>query len=169
MSTASKKSVLIVDDDKAGEVIATCLEKLGYYTIYYQNGSQAFEQIESGLKYRIAIIDYSLSDISGNEIVLLSKKMNPDSPVIVTSGYNKVNHNGDLFVQKPFEMGFLEEKSNCFWQDNIEDRKGRPCSSYFFQAVFVPAAMVCEEWHCERRFSNSFINSSDGGIACSSL
>jgi len=114
VSTASKKSVLIVDDDKAGEVIATCLEKLGYYTIYYQTGSQAFEQIESGLKYRIAIIDYSLSDIAGNEIVLLSKKMNPDSPVIVTSGYNNVNHDGDLFVQKPFEMKLLEDKINLF-------------------------------------------------------
>ena len=109
-----KTSVLIVDDDKAGEVISVCLEKLGYYTIYYQTGSQALEEIESGLKYRIAIIDYSLSDIAGNEIVLLSKKMNPDSPVIVTSGYNNINHNGDLFVQKPFDIKLLEGKIKMF-------------------------------------------------------
>ena len=40
--------------------------------------------------------------------------MNPDTPVIVISGYNKVNHNGDLFIQKPFELNFIESKIKMF-------------------------------------------------------
>ena len=60
-----KKSVLIVDDEKVGEAIAEHLERTGYYAIYYQNSKTAVEQINSGLKYNIAIIDYSLPEIPG--------------------------------------------------------------------------------------------------------
>ena len=111
---SAKKSVLIVDDEQVGEAIAEYLEKVGYYAIYFKNGKTAAEQIKSGLKYSIALIDYSLPEIPGNEIVLLSKKMNPDTPVIVISGYDKVNHSGDLFVPKPFQPDFIDQKIRTF-------------------------------------------------------
>ena len=107
---SDKKSVLIIDDEQHGETIANYLERAGYYTIYFKEGKTAFEEIQSGLKYNIAIIDYSLPEIPGNDIVLLSKKNNPEAPVIVISGYDKVNHNGDLFIAKPFTPDLMDEK-----------------------------------------------------------
>ena len=94
----------------------------------------------------------------GNEIVSLSERMNPESSAIVTSGYNNVNHNGDMFVQKPFEVGFFEGKNQIVFS--------RIKADYYLYPATAP---LFKSWNCERRFSKSLINSSGGGTVFRTL
>jgi len=92
-----EKSILIVEDEEYVEVWERMLKREGFNPIIYSSGLEAVESIENGLKYSLALVDLSLPRISGEDIIALSKKLNPNVPVISISGYAKdpsssINH-----------------------------------------------------------------------------
>lgn len=89
MKTNSKLKgpVLFVDDNnELRESVKKYLELKGdYFVVDYESGLKAIEEIQNGLKYKVAIIDLSLDDIDGSEVIEVSKRVNPDAYVISSS------------------------------------------------------------------------------------
>lgn len=111
-----KHSILLVDDD-SGEDLQRYLELNKYFVIYYKDGRKAFDDIVNGLKYQLAIIDLSLPEVSGDEIILTSKIYNPKIPVISISGYNYEPMGSDKHIIKPFRTDNLTDIINSYFPD----------------------------------------------------
>jgi CheY-like chemotaxis protein len=90
-------SILVVEDEFRFEHYMTLyLEERGYDVFPFNFGNDAIGAIEEGLKYDLAIIDYSLRKYdcggpSGPDVIAASKTHVPEAPVICLTGYTDVD------------------------------------------------------------------------------
>ena len=82
-----KGTVLLVEDEISRVYLEESLEKAGYLVVSFEKGREVVEYIEGGFRYNVAIIDRCLSDISGDDIMKLSKRINPQAKVFNLSSY----------------------------------------------------------------------------------
>jgi len=98
----SDKTILLIEDNKIlRKYNAKFLENEGYIVFTEFNGADAIEKIESGLEYNLLITDMSLNSsridsaisnelqFDGGDIIETSKKLHPNIPILVITGYNK--------------------------------------------------------------------------------
>jgi CheY-like chemotaxis protein len=99
-------SILYVDDDY-DIFLEKLLARRGYTIIGYRSGGKALEDIESGLRYDLALIDLSLDDhaIDGNDVIHASSEHVPEAPIVSFSGYNNkpVGSNRHFVKTEPIE------------------------------------------------------------------
>jgi CheY-like chemotaxis protein len=112
-------TILIVEDeDQVLDVTQKILKRLGYNVLTARTG---MEGVDIGRSYDgdidLAIIDIYLSDIRGDVIYKLLKKVRRKLKVIILSGYafdgpaqNILNLGAQAFMQKPFKLAALSEK-----------------------------------------------------------
>lgn len=111
------KKILIVDDE-AGivEEVKAYFEEEGYRVETADTGKDGLKYLKR-MKPDILILDVKLPDISGLELLRISKETSPQTKVIVNTGYveqriidesNRLG--GDAFLQKPFDLARLEEE-----------------------------------------------------------
>lgn len=119
--------ILVVDDEEdVLFVVKTALEKAGYQVILANNGYDGLELYKSKSQLINAIVlDLTMPDIGGDEILEIISRDNPYIPVLLSSGYSQQeiqssikNHRYISFIQKPFqptslvkELGRLLEES----------------------------------------------------------
>ena len=113
------ETILIVDDDPmASQVGRDILERWGYRVMVADSGTEAIE-IYSEYKKRIhlVLLDVILPDLTGDQVFLTLKKINPNVLVIAASGYNVNQQIANLlgcgcvdFIQKPFQSRTLSSK-----------------------------------------------------------
>jgi CheY-like chemotaxis protein len=108
------KTILYVEDDAdcMPELLVKYFEREGYFVAHYWDGQEACDAIESGTQYGLIIADLSLPKIDGKEVIALSKRLHPETPAILTSGYVNVpgqNNYADAEVRKPFFFSDLEK------------------------------------------------------------
>jgi len=113
MSEASKRRVLVVEDEEmVREIVTWALEDLGFDVIGAASGDEAIGLIEDGL------VDLLLTDIrmpGGIDGWTLAEKARariPDLPVIYVSGYSHEPPRmtrGSIFVQKPLRTESLRQ------------------------------------------------------------
>lgn len=105
-----KKSILIVDDE---EIIREFLfEVLGedYDIQVAMDGDEAIEKLKTS-KFDLIITDLKMPRVSGEEVVKFARETDPNSKVIVISGYSSlytvsqsVNNGAYAFLSKPFSI-----------------------------------------------------------------
>lgn len=95
-----KKTILLVDDECASYT-ADLLKRMGYASVFYEQGKQAIREVNEGLYYDLALIDLSLPDIGGDEVIHVLKKKNPKIPVISFSGYANKSPLANAHFTKP--------------------------------------------------------------------
>lgn len=111
--------ILVVDDEKMIlDLTRRILERAGFEVETTDSGTEAARMFESPRDdISLAIIDYSLGDKSGIEVIEEVRKTQPDLPVIVSSGH--ILHPTDLpeqvhrnvtFLQKPYRANTLVEQ-----------------------------------------------------------
>ena len=110
-----KGPILFVEDDKLFSMLA--IDKLkdnGYEVHHFENIVSAYNEIEHGLFYRVALIDLSiggddsLNGDSGQYMAQLSKERNPDVPIIILSAYSHVTVPcADRILRKPIKINDL--------------------------------------------------------------
>jgi two-component system cell cycle sensor histidine kinase/response regulator CckA len=114
-----KETVLLIDDDEmvvdVGELI---LNNSGYDVVSAKSGKEAIDVYkENHGRIDMVILDMILPDMGGGDTYDRLKEINPETKVLLTSGYDKDYQGGDImergcdgFIQKPFNMNELLEK-----------------------------------------------------------
>jgi PAS domain S-box-containing protein len=110
--------VLVVDDDSAVCTTACAMLKhLGFETIEALGGREAvdmFERLHSEIRF--VLLDHAMREMNGAETLLRLREINPDVPVIITSGYSEteiamssVEARPAGFLQKPYRLAHFRE------------------------------------------------------------
>jgi CheY-like chemotaxis protein len=63
------------------------LKKLGHQTREARNGAQALTLIESGTPFDLMITDYSMPKMTGMQLAEAVRKLRPDLPIVLATGY----------------------------------------------------------------------------------
>jgi two-component system, OmpR family, response regulator CpxR len=105
-SHSSPGSILLVDDNKLGLSARRCvLEELGHRIATAANGVDALEQFEAG-KFDLVVTDYKMPKMDGRELIIKLRKLSPELPVIMISGFvdalglSEENTGADVVIQK---------------------------------------------------------------------
>ena len=115
-----QKIIFIDDEDALVELGESMLEKLGYNPVAMKSGLEALEIIQkSPSKFDIVITDMTMPDIQGTQLAGKIKKIRPDLPVILSTGFSNIadSENAspagiDAVIAKPFTMNSLARAIN---------------------------------------------------------
>jgi two-component system NtrC family sensor kinase len=103
-------SVLIVEDNRDVGTFATdALRELGYVTELRPNADEALEELKRQAgRYDVVFSDVVMPGTSGIELAQQIRKLYPDLPVVLTSGYSHVLAQNGTFgfelLQKPYSI-----------------------------------------------------------------
>jgi len=105
-----KKSILVVDDDKAVlEVITDILKLQGYRIDTAETGHEAIEKTEKKY-YNLALLDIKLPDMEGTHLLIKMHRETPKMMKIMITGYaslenaiESLNLGADAYLMKPIE------------------------------------------------------------------
>ena len=124
-------NILIADDELSmRELLEYMLTREGYRVSCAENGRKAITMIES-TPFDLLICDIRLGDISGLEVLKATKKINPQTVVIMISAYTttetaveSMNAGAFDFVPKPFNNQELKQTiANALTLKTVEDEK----------------------------------------------
>jgi DNA-binding response OmpR family regulator len=123
-----KKSILVVDDDKA--IIRTLwrvLFKSGYEVDTAETAGEALEKMKNK-QYDLAIIDVILPDLRGTELLVKAKDELKTTVKFIITGYPTGeigaaarDYGADAFILKPVKIPELLSVIHTFlndWEDN---------------------------------------------------
>jgi len=114
-AAAKHATILLVDDDpEIIEVLGLTLEHLGHRVTGITNGRKAIEAFKKG-NYDLVITDLGMPDVSGWDIARAVKKLKPDVPVLLITGWGMQIKKEQLVgvdgvVSKPFGRDVLSAK-----------------------------------------------------------
>ena len=112
-------TVLVADDDEgACELMAETLERAGFSVLRAEDGAQAVEIFrEHAEAIRLVVLDRTMPGESGAEALEDIRRIRPDVPVLLVSGYSQESSaqrfagmHVDGFLQKPFLPETLLER-----------------------------------------------------------
>ena len=107
------ETILLVDDETMViNVGKPLLEALGYRVLASTNGLEAIDMVaRQGKDIDLVILDLIMPGIDGGETFDRIRQLQPDMPMILSSGYSLsgqasdiINRGCDGFIQKPFNM-----------------------------------------------------------------
>lgn len=106
-----KRKILVVDDEESIRwVLGKCLEKAGYSIEYAEDGKGAIEKAQSK-GFSSIILDITMPDISGFEVLKELRAQGIDPPVIIITAQNTVKNAIDAmkqgaydYIAKPFDL-----------------------------------------------------------------
>jgi CheY-like chemotaxis protein len=110
--------ILLIDDEEAVRRMATmALHRLGYRVITAADPSIALKiYARAPRKIALVILDLSMPSMSGEECLRQLKKIRPDAPVLLSSGYSeadalaRIQDTGAIaFLHKPYTARSLGE------------------------------------------------------------
>ena len=111
------KIIFVEDEDAVRIVGARGLRQKGFNVVECISAENALEHIENGEKFDLMITDMVMPGISGAELAKIMKKKQPDTLIILASGYSEEIARKELagsqdffFLSKPYSLGNLSEK-----------------------------------------------------------
>jgi CheY-like chemotaxis protein len=111
-------TALIVDDEESvRDILSELLHELGYQTVLAENGIRGLELFKSmNESLAVAIVDLTMPEMSGTELVREIRWLNPEIPVILCTGMLFDDKKRELerlgvgtFLEKPFTKSDLEK------------------------------------------------------------
>jgi signal transduction histidine kinase/CheY-like chemotaxis protein len=115
-SEAARSHILVVDDDALIAMSTVdMIEDLGHRVLEAHSGSKALEIIESDVKIDLMITDYAMPRMTGADLILAARRVRPDLPVVLASGYADLPGGTPLDVprlNKPYDQRQLEVQIN---------------------------------------------------------
>jgi CheY-like chemotaxis protein/anti-sigma regulatory factor (Ser/Thr protein kinase) len=110
-TSLDRAHILVVEDEKnIREVLDEILSSAGHTVIQAENGLEGVEFFKKN-KIDLVITDLGMPGLSGWEVADKIKAINPDTPVILSTGWGvnselqvPENENVDRMINKPFNM-----------------------------------------------------------------
>ncbi len=111
--------VLLVDDDaRVREVTSLLLESLGFEVLCAPSGREAIRLFEQrGEDVRVVLLDATMPDLNGEQVLRELRRRRSDVPVIICSGYSEQEMDcrfsaADMasFLQKPYPFELLKTR-----------------------------------------------------------
>jgi signal transduction histidine kinase/ActR/RegA family two-component response regulator len=112
-------TILVVDDQEAVRSVAVgMLKKSGYEVLSAEGGRAALRLLaEDSQRISAVLLDLTMPDMDGMETFQEIRRMRPELPIILSSGYSMQDATGRFagkglagFIQKPYDMKSLIEK-----------------------------------------------------------
>jgi signal transduction histidine kinase/DNA-binding response OmpR family regulator/putative methionine-R-sulfoxide reductase with GAF domain len=132
MAGGSKKILVIDDEARMCESLDELLSNSGYAVTTTQSPTEAIDKIKAE-SFDLIITDIKMPDISGLEILKTAKKVDPETIVILMTGYASLESSLDAikngafeYLLKPVEFSQLEisvKRGLEFREANLERRK----------------------------------------------
>ena len=105
------ESILVVDDDEFMlELLTESLTDAGYAVVTAKNGNDALDVLNHQ-DLRIALIDLSLPDMEGMDLVAHVTNASPDAQIIIMTGYptiesviDSLREGAQDYIVKPFKI-----------------------------------------------------------------
>ncbi len=115
MSNPTRKVLLVEDEALVAMIAANSLSELGYDVIEVATAGAALDHAHPDCaKFDFAVIDMGLPDRPGDHLISDLRKMCPDLPIIVASGYGEDElrrrfkaYDKFAFLNKPYERTSL--------------------------------------------------------------
>jgi len=108
--------ILLVDDHpEVRTTTAAMLEELGHTVVEAANGQEALTALDNGSRScDLLISDYAMPNISGTEFLRQARKICPDVPALIITGYADADAVRDKpesveILLKPFTPSALEK------------------------------------------------------------
>lgn len=117
------RKLLIVDDEVGiTDEVKSFFEEEGYQVFTADTAKEGIELV-SQLKPDVLLLDMKLPDMSGLNVLQISKAISPATKVIVNTGYvdqptiDEAEKMGrDAFLQKPFDLMVLRDEIEKFFK-----------------------------------------------------
>lgn len=109
--------LLVDDDDLIRSSVPDMLESLGHEVDSVASGLEAIHRLERGRPYDVVLLDMNMPGLNGLETLARLRLLDPDLPVIISSGYLEGEVESLLlgdpaisFLAKPFSLQELQKK-----------------------------------------------------------
>lgn len=103
---ASKRILLVEDDQMVRESIARLLRQEAHTVVEANNGAEAFALFLSG-QFDLVMTDFEIPFVKGNELAVRIKRLVPGQPILMITGYGKrpgLCNPVDAVLNKPFNL-----------------------------------------------------------------
>jgi CheY-like chemotaxis protein len=109
--------ILLVDDEASVVTVGSrMLKALGYASLSAGGGQEAVEVFsQQGESISGVILDLSMPDMDGSETLVELRRIRPDVPVVISSGYGAEQisdrfsaQKPTAYIQKPFRLEDLK-------------------------------------------------------------
>ena len=78
--------LLVDDDDLVQTAVSAQLRRLGHSVVMAENGREALDKVEAGLKVDLVLLDIDMPVLDGSQALPLLRTLQPDLPVIIETG-----------------------------------------------------------------------------------
>jgi CheY-like chemotaxis protein len=96
MMGGSEKILLVEDHDLVREQVTIQLGRLGYQVVVAEDGLEALDALKACPDVRLLLTDVVMPrGLNGLELAAEARKLRPDLPVLLTSGYSDQSTRGD--------------------------------------------------------------------------
>lgn len=117
----TRKILVVEDNPNMSSLLADMLEVFAVESVRATDGEDALRKLEKE-NIGLVITDLRMPKMSGTELIVAVKGMNPKLPVVLISGYNltDADTNGpagqaDGFLMKPFRMNDIKNVLDRFF------------------------------------------------------
>jgi PAS domain S-box-containing protein len=105
---APPSTILVVDDDVLIAMSTVdMLEDLGHTVIEANSGPKALEILQRDVPVDLILTDYAMPGMTGVELAQAARRLRPDLPVLLATGYAELHETGNLDfprLTKPYQQ-----------------------------------------------------------------
>ena len=121
--------LLVEDEEQVRKMVKKMLTRLGYQVLEAKDGIEAVEIFQQHQdEIRCVLSDLTMPRMNGWETLAALRKLSPDIPVILSSGYDEAQVMADehperpnAFLGKPYQLKGLRDTINSL-QRKLEKR-----------------------------------------------
>jgi len=109
--SATRRVLVIDDEDLVRDVVARMVEDLGYSAVTASDGVAALDLLDRE-KVDVVLVDLTMPVMSGADVIAQVRKRHPTLPVILCTGYDRDRRGpveADAYLPKPFRIEALEQ------------------------------------------------------------
>ncbi len=122
--TAVERPIILVVDDDALVRVSTCamLDDIGYGVIEVEDAFRALEVIASPARISILLTDQAMPGLTGMQLAEAAKKLRPQLPIILASGYAELPKNDQGILRrlaKPYRLAELLDAIAAALEENV--------------------------------------------------